>query len=86
MTCALKQDLQKEHETMKEGYGEKDLFCPMLSRQICLWCCLHIHQIADPQKRAVASENFPGYERVASEMARKSWDQIWEQCSRCNGR
>lgn len=85
MKCTLARKLKSEHEKVKDArYLEQFMKCPLLSgRQVCLWCCLHISDIANPGKRPVASEKFPNYFNHIGDETGRDWDSIQSTCSKC---
>jgi len=54
-------------------------------KQICLWCCLHLVDLAAPTTRVYSEENHPEYGTVTRQLER-DWDSIWETCSKCVNR
>uniref|UniRef100_A0A6M3K5R4 Uncharacterized protein n=1 Tax=viral metagenome TaxID=1070528 RepID=A0A6M3K5R4_9ZZZZ len=86
MDCSLKKLLPEYHENMKNPKLASVMStCPILGKQICLWCCLHICDVADPMKRNRALDNFPDLVKVEEESGR-AFDSMWETCSRCHVR
>lgn len=88
MKCTLRGKLKSEHANVKDSrYLEQYMKCPLFSdRQICLWCCLHISDIAEPMKRTIASEKFPGYHNTVGDLVGRDWDSIQSTCSKCRGK
>lgn len=88
MDCVLKKHLKKEHEEMRlPAYGEMIESCPLLGKQICFWCCLHISHIAQPATRNMSIDYNPGYaEKIVKIADREDWDDVWVTCSQCGRR
>ncbi len=88
MKCTLLGSVPKEHESMRdEKYGEIFMHCSLFNnRQICLWCCLHIIDWANPMNRAVARESHLEYDKPVTTLAGREWDEIWETCSKCSNK
>jgi len=86
MDCYLEEHLPKEHADPRASERVAKLSCPIFDRQICLWCCLHIHDVADPLQRNRAGIFHPGYAEKAPELSERDLDGIWETCSRCQHR
>jgi len=85
MDCYLKKELKEEHANMKNPKLESVVFmCPVLSRQICMWCCLHIRDVSNPMSRNYAIDHHPKYAIKAAELSGRSLDSIWETCARCH--
>jgi hypothetical protein len=86
MSCSLEQILKEEHESMKNPkFAGIIQDCPVLGKQICLWCCLHIADAADPMKRNRTLDLFPNLVKIEEEAGRR-FDSIWETCARCHVR
>lgn len=86
MGCSLQNKLKKEHASMVNPKLAEVIFeCPVVGKQICLWCCLHIADAADPLKRGYTLDMFPDMVKVEEESGR-DLDSIWETCSRCHVR
>lgn len=91
MDCTLRKGLKKEHENISNpiyapgGVGAETMWiCPLMGRQICHWCCLHIYNVAQPITRATASDYNPGYaNNIARLTGRADLDDIWSTCSQC---
>lgn len=87
MACALEKILVEEHANMKnQRFRNIVSMCPVVGRQICLWCCLHTHDVADPLSRNYASEMFPNLSIEISKISGRGLDSIWETCSVCQVR
>jgi hypothetical protein len=87
MICSLEKELRSEHKNMSNpAYAEIIINCPVLSRQICLWCCLHICDAANPITRSHAVEIFPRISEVVSEMSGRDLDDIFKTCGACRNR
>jgi len=88
MNCILKDKLPHEHavaDTKDARYRGTFVNCPLFnSRQICLWCCLHICDIGEPLKRGDAGIAHPEFESIVPGESLRSWDEIWQVCSRCS--
>jgi len=86
MECILAKKIIGEHKNIKdERYATTFLNCPLFDgRQICLWCCLHIRDIADPIRRGDYSLAHPDYESTVSADSRRDWDEIWSICGKCS--
>ena len=83
MACSLEKKLKKEHAEMKNPkLAGVIVNCPIIGKQICLWCCLHISDAANPQTRNHTLDVFPNMV-VAEEVAERSFDSMSETCSRC---
>jgi len=87
MECALKDRLKEEHAKMtKPAYAGVIFHCPVLGRQMCLWCCLHLSDLADPMKRSYAMTDFFRYADVAKELSGRDLDSIHQTCVHCRNR
>jgi len=86
MSCSLYKDLKEEHDTMKNPKLAGVIHsCPVIGKQICLWCCLHIADAADPMSRNNMLDKYPNLVKV-EEISGRNFDSIWETCSRCHVR
>lgn len=85
MDCSLLKLAPVEHGKIKDvRYAQTFLNCPLLDgKQLCLWCCLHIRDIAEPLNRGAYSEAHPEYEALLPKLSDKSWDEIVSVCSKC---
>jgi hypothetical protein len=82
--CSLINKLAKAHTIIKDDrLGEIFVSCPLNSKQICLWCCLHISNQANPMTRIMSAERNPSYVDF-SVVVERDWDSIWETCSKCS--
>ncbi len=80
MECLLKNKLKPEHELMQnKQLGGITFQCPLLNKQICLYCCLHISAIANPTTRNTARDFNPSYENLLGE----DFQTMWDRCSSC---
>jgi len=52
--------------------------CPLSGMNICLWCCLHVHDRANPWD----PYNSDKYEMVAEELG-MTWEEVWARCAHC---
>jgi len=87
MKCALANELKEEHAKMtKSGYAGILFTCPVLTKQICMWCCLHIADMADPKKREYMVGKFPRYAEIVTKISGRDLDDIFRTCSRCRNR
>lgn len=85
MKCSLAGT--QAHGSMKNPkLGGNIWMCPVLGRQICQWCCLHIADVANPLSREYASRNFPEYAEKVPEISGRELDNVWETCGRCRNR
>ena len=85
MDCFLKKHLKEEHANMRDPrHGNISMVCPIFDRQICMWCCLHVRDVANPLTRNHATDQHPNYAIKASELSERSLDSIWETCSSCH--
>ena len=75
MACCLKKNHNKAGRL-----GGSYLICPLLGKEICFWCCLHISDRANPLLRGNAEAG--DYEDI-TDMTNRTWDSIWEVCSKC---
>ena len=76
-----------EHASMRSPrYSEVAMHCPLVSGSICLWCCLHISNLANPMKRTQAVDNAKGYSEIATIARKKDLDEVWSYCSKCSSR
>lgn len=85
MKCILSDVAVGEHKNAKDRrYVESFVDCPLFDgRQICYWCCLHIHDISEPLRRTDNIIAHPEYSSVPS-MCSRDWDEIWTVCSKCS--
>ena len=84
MNCSLHKRLKKEHENMTNArYGETEVYCPVMKETICLWCCLHISDIARPAVRTNVSDKFADYYHKIPTFSQRDWDNIWATCNSC---
>lgn len=85
MDCTLKKILRNEHEAIKNpALGEMMWTCPLMDRQICYWCCLHVYNCGQPSTRVMTSDKNPGYaDSIAKIADRQDLDDVWETCSQC---
>ena len=87
MDCSLHKEFKKEHAEMKNPkFSGVILTCPVIGKQICLWCCLHIADAADPMRRNRTTDQFPNFVANLPKLADRELDSIWETCSRCHVR
>lgn len=85
MECSLSKKLKSEHARKDEPRYSVFLNCPLINgKQICLWCCLHICDIAEPLGRGDSAALHPTYESVVAKETDRDWDEIWYTCSRCS--
>jgi len=85
MGCALSKELKEEHAGMRDQrLGEIIVQCPILSKQICFWCCLHVHDITNPLSRNYASELNPNLVKTVVAQSGRDLDSMWETCARCH--
>lgn len=88
MKCVLEDKAPHEHEVARGKpvyYRETFIHCPLLNgRQICLWCCLHICDIATPLNRGDYQIAHPEYASLLPEECGRDWDEIWQVCSKCS--
>jgi hypothetical protein len=87
MKCVLKDLTVNEHNNIRDQrYADSFVNCPLFNgRQICYWCCLHIHDIAEPLMRVDRSILHPEYAEI-NEEANRDWDEIWSICSKCSSK
>jgi hypothetical protein len=79
--------MKEEHENMSNPkFGGITFMCPVIGKQICMWCCLHISDIADPMKREKAYINHTKYAEIATKISGRDLDDIFRTCSRCRNR
>jgi hypothetical protein len=85
---AVKCNIDEFHtERAKPPHTTTYLNCPLLGgRQICLWCCLHISDIANPLTRVWAGEKNQEYLDILKLLPpeRADWDLMWSTCYRCS--
>ena len=88
MDCVLKKHLKKEHEEMRTpAMEEMTYICPLMDRQICMWCCLHISHIAQPITRTMTADHNAGYaDKIVALVGSMDWDDVWTTCSQCGRR
>lgn len=84
--CVISKILPKEHakaEVKNPTLTNNMIVCPLFNdRQICMWCCVHIYDQADPSK--VFSSDFnPHYYDLISEVLKMSIEEVWRHCSGC---
>jgi len=85
MDCFLEKHLKEEHAAMKNPkLGGIVMTCPVLGCQICMWCCLHIRDVANPLSRNYATDHHPNYAIKVPELSERNLDSIWETCARCH--
>ena len=87
MKCSLEKMLLRQHnheEERKQMLGGSFVKCPLLDKQICLWCCLHIKDQAAPMTKVNASERFKDYQSLSPETLRRTWDEVWSVCAVCS--
>ena len=83
--CALIKELKEEHAEIKvPQHGTMMVTCPLLSKQICLWCCLHISEVADPLKRTRAVNTHPRYAEVVTKLTGRTLESIAQTCNGCS--
>jgi len=86
MGCSLEPMLKKAHAEMRNPkLGNIILHCPVLNRQICLWCCLHLADAGDPKKREHMLNLYPELMDV-QKVSNRDFDSMFETCSRCRVR
>lgn len=87
MDCSLKKKF--DHDNIpKQQYADIMFKCPIIDKQICLWCCLHISEVADPKSRMIASESLNSvsyYENIPKQTLR-DWDDMWVTCGKCRNK
>jgi len=87
MNCVLTKNLPQVHKDLKDdskkrGLAESFVMCPLFNdRQICVWCCLHIVEQANPNKQFAAELN-PHYEKLTDQIG-KHWEEVWGTCGPC---
>jgi len=88
MNCVLKKTLKVEHDRMRDPRLGEILFqCPLIDKQICYWCCLHIYDAAQPVTRVSATDSNPAYAgKIISLSGREDLDAVWATCSKCGRR
>ncbi len=87
MKCSLEKHLKEEHQK-EEAIKREAIFmnCPLFTdKQICLWCCLHIKDLAGPDRNHYREVNSHYYDLVTS-LVPCEWDNMWEVCSKCSHR
>jgi len=84
MNCSLKK--LSHNNISKPQYAETFFKCPIVDRQICLWCCLHIGELADPKTRLHASEFSTEYDEKIPKITTRDWDDMWVTCQKCRNR
>lgn len=86
MDCYLKKHLKEEHENMRDAsYGSIIFTCSVFEgSHICMWCCLHTRDVANPLTRNYAVDHHPDYAIKSPEISKRDLDSIWETCSRCH--
>jgi hypothetical protein len=86
MKCILEKLAANEHKKIGDArYAESFINCPLFGgRQICYWCCLHIHDIAEPLHRGDYSLAHPEYEAVVAKETGRDWNDVWSVCSKCS--
>lgn len=83
MDCSLQKKMKKEHAEMANPkLAGVMVTCPIIGKQICLWCCLHISDAANALSRNHTLELYPGLYEV-EKVAERSFDSMSETCSRC---
>lgn len=86
MSCSLYKLLKKEHDAMaNKNLSDVIVDCPVIGKQICLWCCLHISDAATPLTREHTLNMYPGIAKV-QEISGRDFDSINETCARCRVR
>jgi len=85
MKCILKDLAVNEHNNIKDArYADSFVKCPLFNgKQICYWCCLHIHDIGEPLRRGDRLVAHPEYAEVVVKESGRHWDEIWAVCSKC---
>ncbi len=87
MNCSLKETAPEAHAKMKDSrLGHAVWTCPVLGKQICQWCCLHIADVANPTTRERSSQGFPEYAENVPAISGRELDSVWETCGRCRNR
>lgn len=84
MDCSLKEI--NHNNIPKPQYAETFFKCPIIGKQICMWCCLHISEVADPKKRMSASDFSSSYYEEIPKIATRDWDDMWVTCQKCRNR
>lgn len=84
MNCILEKKINEHGKVRDVRYTKNFVNCPLFAgRQICYWCCLHIHDIAEPIRRGDYSVEHPEYESTIPKETSRDWDDIWSTCSKC---
>ena len=84
MNCKIK-DIN--HTKVKDTrYIEHFVTCPLIEKDICIWCCLHISDLANPRTREIADAAQTEYsDLITNEQLSKfvDWDGVWTNCFKC---
>lgn len=88
MQCSLRKEAPKEHKSITDSrYAETFVECPLFNnKQICLWCCLHICDLADPMTRPRAREDHQEYVELLDRLTGRELDSVQETCYRCRNK
>jgi hypothetical protein len=86
MACYLEKKVKRMHSKAPENFKGIIFQCPLIDRQICLWCCLHICELSDPMSRIGASDSMKEYYDLIPKLSDKSWEDTTSVCGRCKNR
>jgi len=82
MDCSLK-NVVEHNKIPKVQYAETVFKCPVIDRQICMWCCLHISDVADPKTRNKTLDYSSPYYDSIPKLTSRDWNSIWVTCEKC---
>ena len=86
MGCSLESTLKEAHASMRNPkLGNITHHCPILDKQICLWCCLHIADAGDVKQREHMLNMYPELMDV-QKISHRDFDSMFQTCSRCRAR
>ena len=85
MACYLEKHLKEEHANVRAANYRNIMTCAVFGGgQICMWCCLHTRDVANPLTRSYATAHHPNYAIKSPEISGRELDNIWETCARCH--
>ena len=84
MICSLDKIIKDAHTNIKkQELGNIMFTCPVIGKQICLWCCLHIEAASNPMTRLNTIDNTPCFGIDLPIALERDLDKIFETCSTC---
>ena len=84
MSCGLLKQVSHE-DARSKVYAETMLYCAVAQKHICLWCCLHISDMARTLTKDRSIEANPELYNELSKAIGTTWEQASATCNGCLG-